>query len=228
MGPSPTLFINELKNANAMKVYSYLLDHDLGLAPNPTGKYCTLAVCKPEIRKSNNLTLGDWVIGTGSKALEETTGRKLTNKLIYAMKVTDKISLESYWDDSRFQYKKPIMNGPLSTMFGDNFYHKDQTGNWFQEDSSHSNSDGSMNYEHLRRDTEGRNVLISEHFYYFGNNAPIIPQILIEVCHKTQGQKIVVPDQLAVDFIKWVSFNFHRGIHGDPLNWDEYNQLNLF
>jgi hypothetical protein len=211
-----------------IKVYSYLLDHDLGLAPNPFGKFCTLAVCKPEIRKSNKLALGDWVIGTGSKALEDSTGKKLTSKLIYAMKVTDRITLESYWNDSRFQYKKPVMNGSLVTMFGDNFYHKDQGGNWTQEDSSHSNSDGTSNDEHLKRDTEGKNVLISEHFYYFGNKAPVIPKELLDVCHKTQGQKLVTPDELAIDLIKWITANFRRGMSGDPLNWEEYNQLTLF
>ena len=211
-----------------MIIYSYLLDHDLGLAPNPFGNYCTLAVCKPIIRKSNNLGLGDWVIGTGSGALEKSTGRKLTNKLIYAMKVTDKISLENYWNDSRFQYKKPIMNGTLVTMFGDNFYHKDEKGNWIQDDSTHSNLDGTENVEHVKTDTEGKNVLVSEHFYYFGDKAPSIPNELIEVCHTTQGQKIIKPDQLAIDFIKWLSSNFKKGVQGDPLNWNDYTQLRLF
>jgi len=211
-----------------MIIYSYRLDHDLGLAPNPFGSYCTLAVCKPKIRKSVRLSLGDWVIGTGSYALGKTTGKKLTNRLIYAMKVTDRISLESYWSDSRFQYKKPIMNGTLAAMFGDNFYHKNSLGNWIQDDSAHSNEDGSTNNEHLLTDTSGLNVLISEHFYYFGDNAPIIPKELTKICHTTQGQKIVTPDHLAINFIKWLSSNFHRGRHGSPLNWSDYNQLSLF
>ncbi len=45
------------------------------------------------------------------------------------MQITGKISLEAYWDDERFQYKKPIMNGTLVTMYGGNFYHKDKNGN---------------------------------------------------------------------------------------------------
>ncbi len=220
-------YLEEQTSAKIMIIYSYRLDHDLGLAPNPFGKFCTLTVCKPDIRKSKNLKLGDWVIGTGSKALEETTGRKLTNKLIYAMRVTDRISLESYWNDSRFQYKKPIMNGTLTTMFGDNFYHKDEFGNWIQEDSAHSNEDGSINHNHLKTDIKGSNAIISEHFYYFGNSAPIIPKELSSVCHSTQGSK-KIDGQLSVDFIKWITSNFHRGRHGSPLNWMDYNQLSLF
>ena len=221
------LFIQEPKSVEIMVVYSYLVDHDLGLAPNPFGRYCTLSVCKPRIRGSKNLKLGDWVIGTGAKALEDSTGRKLTNKLIFAMRVTDRITLESYWDDSRFQYKKPVMNGTLVMMYGDNFYHKDVIGNWIQEDSAHSNADGSLNATHLKTDTRGKNILISEHFFYFGDNAPIIPQELFEVCHSTQGHKIV-KGQLANELINWVSRNFQRGRHGSPLNWSEYQQLSLF
>jgi hypothetical protein len=211
-----------------MTVYSYLIEHDLGLAPNPFGNYCTLAVCKSEIRKSKVLAIGDWVIGTGSVALEETTGKKLVGKLIYAMKVTEKVTLEEYLNDIRFQYKKPVMNGTLVTMFGDNIYHKDKSGKWIQEDSAHCKLDGTCNHEHLKKDTGGNNVLISEHFYYFGDKAPVIPSELMEVCHSTQGHKKVKPNQLAEDLINWVTSNFDTGIHGDPLNWIEYNQLNLF
>lgn len=210
-----------------MVVYSYLIEHDLGLAPNPFGRYCTVAVCKPEIRRSKKLAIGDWVIGTGSKALEHATGRKLTDKLIYAMKVSEKITLEQYWDDPRFQYKKPVMNGTLVTMYGDNFYHRDESGNWIQEDSAHCKLDGTCHQEHLEKDTGGDNVLISEHFYYFGDHAPKIPNELSEICHTTQGQKKIT-DQLAIDAVNWIEQNFKLGINGDPLNWIEYSQLSLF
>lgn len=210
-----------------MVIYSYLIEHDLGLAPNPFGRYCTIAVCKPEIRRSKKLAIGDWLIGTGSKALEHATGRKLTDKLIYAMKVTEKITLEQYWDDPRFQYKKPVMNGTLVTMYGDNFYHRDESGKWIQEDSAHCKLDGTCHQEHLEKDTGGDNVLISEHFYYFGDHAPKIPNELTEICHTTQGQKKIT-DQLAIDAVNWIEQNFKLGISGDPLNWIEYNQTRLF
>ncbi|MFM9985611.1 MAG: hypothetical protein ACKVOK_10295 [Flavobacteriales bacterium] len=212
-----------------MKMYSYLVEHDLGLAPNPFGGYCTLAVCKSEIRKSRKLSIGDWIVGTGSVALEEASKKRFKDKLIYAMKVTERITLEDYWSDSRFQYKKPIMNGTLVTMYGDNFYHKDSNENWIQEDSAHCMTNGSCNPDHLRKDTSGKNVLISDHFYYFGNSAPLIPKEFQEICYTTQGQKIVTPEELMVSFIAWFTNNFHQGIHGDPVNWCEYDprQINL-
>lgn len=212
-----------------MVVYSYLIEHDLGLAPNPFGRYCTLAVCKPKIRASSKLKLGDWVVGTGSKALEVSSGRiNLRNKLIYAMRVTERISFEHYWTEQRFQYKKPVINGTLVMMFGDNFYHKDENGNWIQENSAHSNLDGSCNPKHLETDIRGENVLISEHFYYFGDRAPTIPNELIEICHSGIGEKKFENEQIGNDFINWVTTNFKTGIHGDPLNWRNFNQLGLF
>ena len=114
-----------------MVVYSYVIEHDFGLAPNPFGRYCTLAVCKLKIRGSSKLKIGDWILGTGSKAIEMSTGKKgLRKKLIYAMQVTEKITFDDYWSDPRFQYKKPRMNGSRVAMFGDNFYHTDENGNW--------------------------------------------------------------------------------------------------
>lgn len=207
-----------------MKIYSYKIDHDYGLAPNPFGKYCTLAVCKPEIRKSKNLDIGDWLIGTGSKSLEKATGFKCDTKLIYAMKVSEIIGLNNYWHDNRFEYKKPVMSGTLTSMFGDNFYSLDKNKKWVQTDCAHRNPDGVYDDEHFRKDTSGKNALISEVFYYFGDSAPQIPNNLNDVCHTTQGSKIVRPDELALSFIEWLEKNFERGMQGMPISWIKYDK----
>lgn len=210
-----------------MAFYSYLVEHDYGLAPNPFGKYCTLAVCKPKIRKSTLLHVGDWILGTGSVALENTSGKKLRHHLIYAMQVSEIIKMEDYWSDSRFEYKKPIINGPLNTMYGDNIYHKDGSGKWIQENSAHSNVDGATNQKHLDTDTGGVNVLISEKFYYFGDSAPEIPDELKTICHTGIGEK-KPSDEEGNKLIAWLEKNFCIGIHGDPINWIEHNQQQLF
>lgn len=211
-----------------LKIYSYVIDHDLGLAPNPFGEYCTLAVCKVKIRKSKNLNIGDWIIGTGSVKLEKLTKKKYVGKLIYSMKVEEILSFEEYWEDERFQYKKPVINGSLTSMYGDNIYHKNENGDWIQENSAHSNYDGSVNINHLKKDVSGENVLISKCFFYFGNNALTIPNDLIEVCHFGVGEKIV-KEQYTQLFIDWLLKDYEPGIHGEPINWYIYNnQLRLF
>jgi len=207
-----------------MKIYSYMIDHDYGLAPNPFGRYCTIAVCKPNLRKSKNLKIGDWIIGTGSKSLEKSSGLKCVSKLIYAMQVSEIIDLDSYWNDPRFQYKKPVMNGTLITLFGDNFYYLDENNRWVQIDCAHKNKDGYYNNEHIRKDTGGKNALISEVFYFFGQKAPELPGNLLRVCHTTQGLKIVKPEELADKFLHWLQTNFDRGVQGLPISWLNYKR----
>jgi len=86
------------------KFYSYVVEHDYGRSPNPTGGFCTLAFCKfnhGSSKKRNIVELAekdDWVIGTGgSGPLSAGHG-----KLVYAMRVTEKLTLQDYFRDSRF------------------------------------------------------------------------------------------------------------------------------
>lgn len=211
-----------------MNYYSYLVEHDFGLAPNPFGGYCTLTVCKPQIRKSRNLQIGDWIIGTGSKALSKTFGRKLKHHLIYAMQVSEVIPMETYWNDRRFRCKKPILNGSRQLIYGDNFYHKDENGNWIQEDSAHSNHDGTPNLNHLKSDTSGKNAIISDYFFYFGQSAPILPPNLLDICHEGIGQKLITPLELGAEFVLWLTNKFEPRIYNVPINWVIYNQQRLF
>ena len=41
------------------RIHSYVVRYDSGFAPNPFYGYCTLATCKPNIRRSADI--GDWV-----------------------------------------------------------------------------------------------------------------------------------------------------------------------
>jgi len=82
-----------------MKLYSYVVMHDTGFAPNPFFGYCTLACCKPEIRRSAQK--GDWVVGLTPKAKG--------NRIVYFMRVDDVMeSFADYWADRRFGVKKGL------------------------------------------------------------------------------------------------------------------------
>jgi hypothetical protein len=146
-------------------LYTYVIARDFGFAPNPFHGVCTLATCKPGIRKA--ATIGDWILGVGGRALGSAH-----RKCILLMKVSEKINFENYWDDPRFSLKKPCRNGSNMKMLGDNIYHKNANGEWIQEDSHHSNADGTTNQKNLDRDTGAcEQVLISNFFFYFGENA---------------------------------------------------------
>ena len=78
------------------KLFSYVVDHDYGYAPNPEGGFCSLAKCKYGSKKRNIVELaevGDWIAGTGGVVLSKSAGH---GKLIYAMRVDEKISLAEY------------------------------------------------------------------------------------------------------------------------------------
>ena len=195
-----------------MNYYTYKVEHDYGLAPNPFFCYCTLSVCKSQIRRSKKLRIGDWIIGTGAVAI------KRLHRLIYIMQVSVKITFDEYWEDQRFFLKRPVINGSLKMMYGDNIYHTDRmTGNVIQEDSAHS-SDSGVNKKHLSGDVGGKYVLISKKFYYFGCAAPKIPDKFIDICCEARNYKYADPE-LAAHFVEYIEGRFKPGINGDPTNW---------
>jgi len=203
-----------------MDFYSYKIVRDYGFAPNPFHGYCTLANCKPKIRRVAKV--GDWILGTGSKEIG------LLNRLIFLMKITDKLSYQEYWSSTTFQIKKPNLTGSIVQMYGDNIYHKDENDIWLQSDSHHSFENGILNEANLMRDLSGEYVLVSDHFYYFGENHIKIPKKLIPVCCKSRDYEKKTNLMLATELINWMGENYLLGIHGDPINWSGYKQLSLF
>jgi len=196
-------------------LYIYVVDRDFGFAPNPFHGCCTLATCKPDIRKAARV--GDWVMGVGGKRLNA------TGKCSYLMRVTEVSTFDEYWIDSRFEAKKALRNGSLVMMVGDNIYHRDGgSGKWIQEDSHHSNSDGSPNMKNLKRDTRSVNVLISTHFYYFGFRAPRVD--LASVQHKNirNYRKMSFSDIAVASFVRQIEKNYQKDrnlVLADPFDF---------
>ena len=195
-----------------MRYFSYIVDRDYGFAPNPFYKVCTLAACKPVIRRV--ASVGDWIFGTGS------VSKGLQGKLIYAMQVTEKLTFNAYWNDPRFERKRPVMNGSLKQMYGDNIYHQADDGQWLQENSHHALEDGSINIKNLKKDTSGVYVLASSHFYYFGKSCIDIPANLSnDVCMPTQGFKYVTNNAGPL-LVAHLAANYLPKKHDYPLQFD--------
>ncbi len=193
-----------------MNIFSYVVRYDIGFAPNPFHGHCTLACCKPGIRKSAKA--GDLVIGTTSRA-----GGKPA-KLLYMMKVTEVSDFNSYWTDSRFQNKKPNLRSSKKIIYGDNIYYHDGQ-DWQQADSRHSELDGSRHEKHLKRDTgTTQNVLISEDFVYFGRSGYEIPDDLSFCIQKWQGYRKKFLDEEKTELESWFN-SMPKGIHGFPSDW---------
>jgi hypothetical protein len=199
-----------------MKYISYVVDRDYGFAPNPFYGKCTLACCKQQIIEY--AYEGDWIFGTGSKKLD------CHHRLIYAMQITNKITFNEYWKNPKYKNKKPIMNGSLMQMYGDNIYYRDQTGNWFQENSHHSLDDGKTNLHNLNRDTKSEFVLISENFYYFGKkNIDIPAEIIPDICNYGVGRKYI-KNKNSIDILFDILNKYPKGYIGDPIQFEKFKR----
>ncbi|MCH8838395.1 MAG: hypothetical protein IIA60_11460 [Candidatus Marinimicrobia bacterium] len=150
-----------------MRLFSYVVARDFGFAPNPFFGVCTLATCKPIIRRVANI--GDWVIGTGSGALQR------QSFLVFVMRVMKTLSYNEYWDSLIYRLKRPNLRSGLKYAFGDNIYYMDNAGHWHQEDSHHSHEGGLPNQGNISNDTQTNRVLLSEDFTYWGGYGPEIP-----------------------------------------------------
>jgi len=192
-------------------IYSYVITRDFGFAPNPFFGYCTLATCKPTIRK--NAQIGDWVIGTGSAAINS----KYINRLVYAMLVEEKMLFDDYWNDARFFCKKPVMNGSKMQSYGDNIYHVDsETGNFIQENSHHSLKDGLVNINNYTKDISGKFVLISKTYWYFGEEAILIPDKLKSIIKSGRQHRKIDETELIKAFVVWIQKQKGHAFIGKP------------
>ena len=184
-----------------LRAHIYVVARDFGFAPNPFHGVCTLATCKPRIRKA--ALIGDWVLGVGGSTLGA------TGRCIFAMKVTAAVDFDAYWSDPAYFDKRPVRNGSRKMMLGDNIYHRAQDGTWIQADSHHSHPDGAPNGENIERDTGADRVLISGHFYYFGSEAPIIPAGLLSALPFRNGiGHRVYPLSQCADLLRWLESDF--------------------
>lgn len=186
--------------SHLMSLFSYVVRHDQGFAPNPYGGFLTLATCKPKIRKTARV--GDYIVGTGSST---TVGH---NKLIYAGRVSDVVSLEDYGRLEEFICKVPVDSKDPSAYSGDNIYSLDGR-TWHQRPNRFHGP------ESIQRDLSGENALICRDFYYYGGNAIEIPAQHQWIIKAGPGHKRITDGDLTDSALAWLQ-SLPRGIHGKP------------
>ncbi|MYF45725.1 MAG: hypothetical protein F4223_04670 [Rhodobacteraceae bacterium] len=195
-------------------LYSYIVAYDSGFAPNPFNGFCTLATCKPDIRK--NVTINDWIVGTGSNR----RGVERGGFLVYAMRVQEILTFSDYWKDSRFTRKKPNLSGSYRMACGDNIYCPNPDSNgWIQLNSYHSWNDGTPRQKHINRDTSIDRVLVSNEFVYFGAEGPeITNELNAELVHKGRGYRKFNDQSLIAEFESWLCNLKLKGYQGMPFD----------
>ena len=176
------------------ELYSYVVEHDTGHAPNPYFRVCTLCRCKyrKSDKKPRNVVElaeeGDWIVGTGGADKRKTAGH---GKLVYAMRVDEILTRAEYYADRRFSQKKRRRAGNYADTRGDNLV------------------PASRFEEHQR-------VLVSRHFYYFGANAIRIPKRFSYLEKRGPGfKRKFTPEQIS-SFVEWLEGKHRPGKQGEP------------
>ena len=186
-----------------MKCSAYIVSVDSGFSPNPFGRSCTLACCKPTIRRKAEV--GDIIVGSGS------CGCGLSGRLIYAMRVGRILPLQDYWDS--YPSKRPSAKTPI-TQRGDAVWHKDSSGTW-------RGVRGAL-HDHRQRDRDlrGENALIASESYYFGRDAIQVPSEYSAILATTQGHKNTHDAKLIGRFWSWLTRSARkRGRIGSPFEF---------
>lgn len=199
-------------------LHTYIVAYDSGFAPNPFNGFCTLATCKPDIRK--HAAVGDSIVGTGSNR----QGVRRGGYLVYAMRVSEALTFDEYWTDSRFAKKKPNLYGSYRMACGDNIYCPDEdSGGWKQLNSYHTKQDGLPLQKHIDRDTSVDRVLISDDFIYFGAEGPEIPESLRDagLVLSSRGRRKIADVATISEFERWLEGLGVRGYHGRPFDMVE-------
>jgi hypothetical protein len=190
-----------------MKLFSYIVTHDTGFSPNPFWGYCTLADCKPAIRRTAQVR--DWIVGLSPKAKG--------NRVVFAMEVDEILDYARYYHDQRFANKIPdYTKGKVIYKTGDNIYKPLPNGGFQQLQSIHSDGE-KENPQTKSYDLGGMNVLIGKMFHYFGGSGPYLPARLDELkvgrAHKNRFLQETISD-----FLKFIS-SYPCGIITPPTNW---------
>ncbi|MEX0776296.1 MAG: hypothetical protein WD042_11375 [Phycisphaeraceae bacterium] len=194
-----------------MRLFSYIVAHDTGFAPNPFWGCCTLANCKPGIRRT--ATEGDWIVGLSRKSAG--------NRIIYAMKIDETIDFATYYRDERFVAKRPdFTTSAVVCKCGDNIYEPHPDGSFRQLRSTHSNGKHE-NPETKAHDLGGRYVLVGDKFYYFGVDGPDLPPGL-EALRVARGHKCRFTPDIIQAFNVFIS-QFDQGVMGHPTTWPTHD-----
>lgn len=191
-----------------MTLYSYIVTHDTGFSPNPFFGHCTLACCKPDIRRKAKV--GDWVVGLTPKA----DG----NRVVFFMQIDDVKGFDRYWNDRKFDRKKPRCDAGIPRKCGDNAYEPKPSARGGYRQLPCMHSDGRHeNEKKKKRDLSGKQVLISRTFAYFGSRSrglpPELSSLIVGRAHRCR-----FPDEVKEAFLRFAG-EIRSGVYAGPRKW---------
>ena len=132
------------------------------------------------------------------------------------MLVTERLSMEEYDARTHVTLKKKVPNVHSSDprwIVGDSLYD-------FSEPRVRQRI-GVHEEGNQATDLGGRNVLLSDHFVYFGDQPVLLPTKLRPIVQQGQGHKSTSNDQFLQPFVDWLEATGHnpRSLVGQPQMW---------
>jgi hypothetical protein len=147
------------------RLWRYVIRHDNGVAPNYDPPFTTVAICKPKIRV--HAEVNDVVLAFASASLPPRDGAHWgRHDVVWAGVVGEKFSMGDYWNDPRFEGKKPA-----HTETPDNIYalegldYRQEPNRWHGIDAK-------------PRDTGGKNVLVMQPAWRFLPGEREVPEFM--------------------------------------------------
>ena len=195
-----------------MTLFTYRIRFDSGLAPNPYWGSCTLAVCKPVIRRIAQQ--GDLVVALGAKTSRD--GRDHEGTLVCAMRVDEVVPWLEY--DERFPEKRPEPTSNDWRRWAGNSLYDFSSGKPIQRKGMHSPADQS-------KDLSERNVLVSRRFLHFGSIPILVSDSFSELVSAGPRGHHPWQDDREREFHEWLSalpyrWNTPLGLpQCSPLHW---------
>ena len=192
------------------RLFSYVITHDTGFAPNPFGGVLTLATCKPKIRVTAQV--GDWLLGTGSA---KAVGK---DRVVYAAQISEVVTLAQYGGDLRLACKRPSVGKQSWNRLGDCIYFQQPGWTWVQRRNLFHNE------KDIARDLGGLNALVCEQFWYFGGTAPLLPDQFLSGVKRGPGHRCDAMQPFIDGLARWLG-SFEPGVRGEPFMKDALKAL---
>lgn len=137
--------------------------------------------------------------------------------MVYVAKVTEKLTFEQYWADTRFRRKRPNVSSPrIADRCGDNIYEPIGHDRFRQLPSVHSHGDRE-NPESKKHDLGGKCVLVASEFSYFGSDARPLPKGLEDLV-VGRAHRCRFPDAFVAKVDQWRQ-NLPKGVQAAPHEW---------
>jgi Nucleotide modification associated domain 2 len=197
-------------------LFSYKMTHDTGFAPNPFHDILSLATCKPQIRLKKQK--GHYIAGfTSGELCNDKVGEE---RLVYIMRVTEKVSFDTYWKEPRFDAKKPNSINKISIV-GDNIYKPKELLDYFDKDNYAQVKNPFHGDNERDDDLSGQFVLLSNDFFYLGFSALPVHHFKINIPRGRSRDGIKTSNENEVMKLwQYLSDNFPKNaVVNKPYGW---------